>query len=53
MASPYTIHVEQAALDDLQERLRHARLPDHLPGSLWEYGTEPTYLQVSPRQLYA
>jgi len=47
MASPYTIHIDQAVLDDLQERLGQTRLPDHLQGSHWDYGTEPSYIQVT------
>ncbi len=47
MASPYTVHIDQAALDDLQERLGQTRLPDHLQGSQWDYGTEPSYIQVT------
>ena len=46
MASPYTIEVKQSVLDDLQDRLRRARTPDHISGSQWDYGTEPSYLQV-------
>lgn len=47
MASPYTVHIDQAVLDDLQERLGRTRLPDHLQGSRWDYGTESSYLQVT------
>ncbi len=47
MASPYTVHIDQAVLDDLQERLGQTRLPDHLQGSRWDYGTEPSYIQVT------
>lgn len=51
MASPYTIHIDQAVLDDLQERLGQTRLPDHLQGSRWGYGAEPSYIQVTNADL--
>ncbi|KAL0046501.1 hypothetical protein WJX82_002342 [Trebouxia sp. C0006] len=45
MATPFTIKVEQSAIDDLKRRLERTRLPDHISGSHWDYGTEPSYLQ--------
>ena len=46
MATPFTIKIEQSAIDDLKRRLERTRLPDHISGSHWDYGTEPSYLQV-------
>lgn len=45
MATPFTIKIEQSAIDDLKRRLERTRLPDHIAGSHWDYGTEPSYLQ--------
>jgi pimeloyl-ACP methyl ester carboxylesterase len=35
---PYRVHVPQADLDDLADRLGRARWPDELPGVGWDYG---------------
>jgi epoxide hydrolase len=35
---PFRVDVDDAVLDDLRERLGHARLPDEIPGSGWDYG---------------
>ncbi len=35
---PYRIHVEQAVLDDLSERLAKTRWPDELDAAGWDYG---------------
>jgi pimeloyl-ACP methyl ester carboxylesterase len=35
---PYRIHVPQADLDDLADRLARTRWPDELPGAGWDYG---------------
>jgi pimeloyl-ACP methyl ester carboxylesterase len=35
---PYRIHVPQADLDDLADRLGRTRWPDELPGAGWDYG---------------
>lgn len=42
--APFRIAVPHAALDDLGERLRRARLPGAPAGAAWSYGIEPTYL---------
>src|SRR3954462_3984893 len=42
---PYTIHVPQAVLDDLQSRLSATRWTNDLPGSGWGYGTDENYLK--------
>lgn len=36
----FTIDVPQTAIDDLQVRLAQTRLPDAIPGSGWDYGTD-------------
>ena len=41
---PFTIDVPDAVLDDLRARLRRTRLPDQLPGTEWDYGTNRDYL---------
>ena len=41
---PFEIHVDDAVLDDLHERLARARLPDQIPGTGWEYGMPADYL---------
>ncbi len=41
----FTIHVPDAALYDLQQRLALTRWPDQIPASGWQYGTDLTYLQ--------
>ena len=46
MALPYKIQIDQSALDDLQYRLRHSRLPDYITGNQWTDGTDPHFLQV-------
>ncbi len=42
---PYTIHVPDAVLADLRERLARTRWPDEPPGAGWRYGTELGYLR--------
>ena len=51
MASPYKIQIDQSALDDLQDRLRHSRLPDHIMDNRWTDGTDSDFLQVPSRTL--
>ena len=34
----FTVHVPQADLDDLHDRLTRTRWPDELPGAGWDYG---------------
>jgi microsomal epoxide hydrolase len=40
----FRIEVPERALADLRERLARTRLPDQLPGSGWEPGTDVAYL---------
>ncbi len=42
--TPYRVEVPTAALEDLRNRLANTRLPDQIPGTSWEYGTERAYL---------
>lgn len=42
---PFTLSIEQAALNDLHERLARTRLPDTAPGDPWAYGTDVGALQ--------
>jgi pimeloyl-ACP methyl ester carboxylesterase len=42
---PFTIHVPDAVLVDLKERLARSRLPDAIEGSGWSYGTDLAYLK--------
>ncbi len=41
---PFKIHVEDAVLADLRERLARTRIPDQLPDTGWEYGMPAGYL---------
>src|SRR5262245_45541058 len=41
---PFSIHVPDAVLADLKQRLARARPPEELDGSGWTYGTNRTYL---------
>ena len=42
---PFSINIPQAALDDLQERLKRTRWPDEAPDSGWTMGTNLGYLK--------
>ncbi len=39
MPQPFTLHVPDAELADLRERLARTRFPDSAPGDPWDYGT--------------
>jgi len=41
---PITISVPDAVLDDLHARLDRTRLPDQIPGTDWDYGTNLAYM---------
>ena len=43
--NPFTIDVPDEVLVDLRERLARTRLPDDLPGTAWDYGTDREYLE--------
>jgi microsomal epoxide hydrolase len=42
---PFTVHVDDAVLDDLRERLARTRYPDQIEGTGWEYGIPVAYLR--------
>ena len=43
---PFSLHVPDEVLDDLQQRLARARFPDLPPhGEPWQYGADVTYVQ--------
>ena len=42
---PFTIHVDDALLDDLQDRLSKTRFPDQIAGTGWDYGIPIDYLR--------
>jgi pimeloyl-ACP methyl ester carboxylesterase len=43
---PFTIHIPDAVLDDLRERLARTRWPDQLPDAApWQYGTDLAFLK--------
>ena len=41
----FTIHVEDSVLADLEVRLERTRLPDQIPGSGWDYGSDRAYME--------
>jgi len=43
--TPFTVHIDQAELDDLRSRLDHTRFAPAAPGDGWEYGTPTSYLR--------
>lgn len=43
--TPYAVHVEQSAIDDLHDRLDRTRWPDELPGLGWDLGVPLDYLR--------
>ena len=43
---PFRLHVEDAAIADLRERLARTRYPDRAPGEPWAYGTDPNWLRT-------
>src|SRR5215212_9652601 len=42
---PFTLHVPDAAISDLRERLARTRFPDQAPGEAWAHGTDVAYLR--------
>ncbi|MDE3177089.1 MAG: epoxide hydrolase [Pseudomonadota bacterium] len=43
--TPFTLHVPDADIADLRDRLARTRLPDSAPGEPWAYGTSVDYLR--------
>jgi pimeloyl-ACP methyl ester carboxylesterase len=46
MPRPFTIHVPDETLADLQNRLGRVRWPDQNPGGGWQYGSDLTYMKA-------
>lgn len=42
---PFTIAIPDADIADLKARLARARIPDQIPGTGWDYGTDMSYLR--------
>lgn len=42
---PFEVHIAQAVLDDLRDRLVRTRWPDQVAGAGWDYGADLAYLQ--------
>jgi len=42
---PLTIHIPQADIDDLQDRLKRTRWPDEVNDAGWDYGANLAYMQ--------
>jgi len=42
---PFTVAVSDDVLGDLRDRLARTRLPDQIPGTAWDYGTNRAYLE--------
>ncbi len=42
---PYRVHVDDAVLADLRDRLARTRWPDQIDGSGWTYGVDVTYMR--------
>ncbi len=42
---PYTIQVPDADIEDLKARLALTRIPDQIPDTGWDYGTDMAYLR--------
>ncbi len=41
----FTIHIPEAIINDLHERLVRSRWPDEITDAGWEYGTNLAYLK--------
>ena len=46
---PFTLHVPDAAIADLRERLARTRFPDQAPGEPWAFGSDVAYMQELAR----
>src|SRR5436309_1638082 len=42
---PFTLHIADADIADLRERLARTRFPDSAPGEAWAYGADISYLR--------
>lgn len=43
---PFSLHIPDAAISDLQQRLSRTRFPDQAPGEPWAYGTDVAYMST-------
>ena len=43
--TPFRLHVDDAVLADLRERLARTRWPDQTPGEPWAHGSDLAYVQ--------
>ena len=43
--SPFTLHIPDADIADLRERLARTRFPEQAPGDPWAYGSNVAYLR--------
>ena len=43
--TPFEVHVADAVLDDLKDRLGRTRWPDEIPGAGWDYGSNLDYIK--------
>src|ERR1700712_830020 len=43
--APFALHIPDADLADLRERIARTRFPDSAPGEAWAYGTDVAYLR--------
>lgn len=41
----FVIQIEDSVLEDLSSRLERTRLPDQIPGTGWEYGSDRAYME--------
>ena len=41
----FTLHIPDADIADLRDRLARTRFPDQAPGDAWAYGTDVGYLR--------
>ena len=44
-SQPFTLHIADADIADLHERLARTRFPDQAPGAPWAYGTDLAWMQ--------
>jgi len=42
---PFEISIPDSAITDLKQRLQSRRMPDQIPNTSWDYGTESGYLE--------
>jgi microsomal epoxide hydrolase len=42
----FSLHIPEAAISDLQQRLSRTRFPDQAPGEPWAFGTDVAYMST-------